>query len=195
MTQEKYDSVQQRRENPDPDEQVKPLPFMVMMLIAGLFTFGVVYIAETPLSFPAAWGDQRVVADLAAPLKGAKADGAALFSANCVACHQATGLGVPGAFPPLADSEYVNGKPDVVVQILLHGIKGSITVKGNPYNGEMPQFGSKLSDAEIAAVATHIRSQWGNKAAAIDLAAVTKGREVSKAQTAPWNSKDLEQFR
>ncbi|GGP24192.1 hypothetical protein GCM10010971_00110 [Silvimonas amylolytica] len=196
MSQQESDAVQQRRENPDPNEQVKPLPFAIMLVIAALFTFGVVYIAETPLNLPGTWGDQRVLADMAAPAKSATADGAALFAANCVACHQATGLGVPGAFPPLAGSEYLNGKPDVTVQILLHGIKGSITVKGNTFNGEMPNFGAKFSDAEIAAVATHVRSQWGNKGVAIDTAAVAKGRDLTKAQTTPWNGgQDLEKYR
>jgi cbb3-type cytochrome c oxidase subunit III len=185
----------QQRENADPDEQVKPVPFVLLILIAGLFTWGVVYLATSQMSTKQDWGDQRTLADVAAPPKPAKADGAALFSANCVACHQAAGTGVPGVFPPLAGSEWVNGKPDAVIQILLHGIDGDITVKGGNYHGQMPNFGGKFSDEEIAAVLSYVRSQWGNQSPAIDGAAVKQGREATKAHDKSWSGgKELAQF-
>ncbi|GAB3246535.1 c-type cytochrome [Chitinimonas naiadis] len=176
----------QARENPDPDEQVKPVPLVLLLAIAGLFTWAVVYIATTDLSAKSSWGDQRTLADLGKPA-GGKADGAALFTANCVACHQAGGTGVPGVFPPLAGSEWVNGDPGVVTQILLHGISGKLTVKGQPFQGQMPNFSGKFNDEEMAAVLTHIRKAWGNTGTPIDAAAVKVQRDKSKDRTAPWN--------
>lgn len=94
-------------------------------------------------------------------------DGGALYASNaCVGCHQGNGQGVPGAFPPLAGSEWVTGAPELPVKILLAGLSGPITVKGNPYNGAMPAYGH-LNDAEIAAIVSYIRSEWGNEASEV----------------------------
>ncbi len=176
----------QTRENPDPEEQIRPVPWVLLIGIAILFTWAVVYIATTDLTGPANWGDQRTLADLGKPA-GQKVDGAALFTANCAACHQASGTGVPGVFPPLAGSEWVNGEPKVIAQILLHGINGPLTVKGATYHGQMPNFGGKFKDEEIAAVLTHVRSQWGNQSPAVDTDTVKNARETSKDRTQPWN--------
>ncbi|MDX5409834.1 MAG: cytochrome c, partial [Thauera sp.] len=97
---------QQRRENPDPDEGRTPIPWLVLALAGALAAFGVDYIAHSNLNAPATWGDGRSAAELAGdkPAAGAAVDGGALYSAMCAACHQATGLGLPGVFPPLAGS-------------------------------------------------------------------------------------------
>src|SRR5690625_3162230 len=89
-------------------------------------------------------------------------DGSKIYATHCVACHQANGEGVSGVFPPLADSEWVVGKPEVLVQIILHGISGELTVNGTTYSGEMPPFGDKLKDSEVAALATYLRTSMGN---------------------------------
>jgi cytochrome c oxidase subunit 2 len=81
-----------------------------------------------------------------------KQRGEKVYAANCVACHQATGKGVPGAFPALDGSQVVNGPRAEQVQILLNGRKG------------MPAFKGTLSDTEIAAVITYTRNSWSNKA-------------------------------
>ncbi|MEB3223588.1 MAG: cytochrome c oxidase subunit II [Candidatus Sericytochromatia bacterium] len=88
--------------------------------------------------------------------------GEAIYSSRCAGCHQATGAGIPGVFPPLAGAEQVNGEDKDLAKILVHGLNGAIKVKGTDYNGAMPAFGGQLSDQEIAAVATYVRSQWGN---------------------------------
>lgn len=102
--------------------------------------------------------------------------------ATCSACHQANGQGVPGAFPPLAGSEWVNGKGDVPIAIVLHGLQGPLTVKGQKYNGVMAPWGTTFNDDQIAAVVTYIRSQWGNKAPAVTKADVARVRAATKAQ-------------
>jgi mono/diheme cytochrome c family protein len=100
----------------------------------------------------------------ASPAASAPANGAALYS-NCVGCHQANGAGVPGVFPPLAghipDILAAKGGREWLVQVLLYGLQGSISVKGANYNGMMPAY-PQLSNAEIAALLNHIATQWGN---------------------------------
>jgi mono/diheme cytochrome c family protein len=108
-----------------------------------------------------------------------------------VACHQATGLGVAGVFPPLAGSEWVTGDEVVLTHILLHGVNGEMVVKGNTYNGAMPAWNS-MSDGEIAAVITFIRAEWGNTAAPVLEATVKAQREATKDRTEPYQGgKDL----
>src|SRR5581483_3749710 len=72
--------------------------------------------------------------------------GRRLYTANCAACHQPTGLGVSGQFPPLAGSEWVGGEPAVLTRILLQGLQGPLLVSGQSYNGNMPAFGARLND-------------------------------------------------
>lgn len=105
------------------------------------------------------------------------AHGGAVYAANCTGCHQANGQGQAGVFPPLAGSEYVLGDKTRLGHILLYGLNGKIKVKGGEYNGQMPAWKGQLSDTDIAAVITYIRSSWGNKASAYttaDLAKVKK---------------------
>lgn len=93
------------------------------------------------------------------------ANGAAIFSQNCAACHQAEGIGVPGAFPPLAGHLPAllakQGGREYVIHVLLFGLQGSIEVNGQPYDGTMPSW-SQFTDAEIAAVIDHEATSWGN---------------------------------
>jgi mono/diheme cytochrome c family protein len=89
--------------------------------------------------------------------------GKKLYSVNCVACHQPTGQGIPGAFPPLAGSDYLADRTQVI-NVPLKGLSGPITVNGQNFNSAMPAF-SHLSDADIAAVLTYVTNEWGNEAA------------------------------
>ena len=92
---------------------------------------------------------------------GDAAAGQALYEANCATCHGANGEGVPGTFPPLAGAEQVNGSADEHIKIVLNGLSGPITVKGEEYNGFMTPF-KHLSDKEIADIVTFERTSWGN---------------------------------
>lgn len=130
-------------------------------------------------------GSGTGAANLAAA--GAGTGGAGVFLAHCVACHQASGAGLPGAFPPLAGSNWVNGPDTTLVEILLHGVQGKLTVNGIAYNGTMPAFGSQLSDAEIAAVLSYVRSQWNNRSGPIGADLVRSERARTPARSDPWN--------
>ncbi|MCL1478589.1 cytochrome c [Marinobacter sp. M3C] len=120
----------------------------------------------------------------------AKPNGAAIFSAQCSACHQATGLGIPGAFPPLAGSEWILADAAVPVAIVHDGLQGKIEVAGNQFQGVMPKFGGQLSDAELAAVLSYARSQWGNNASAISPGAVTEHRDRF-GDRKEWSAEEL----
>ncbi|MGH6680271.1 MAG: c-type cytochrome, partial [Bradyrhizobium sp.] len=89
------------------------------------------------------------------------AKGAALFSANCSACHQPTGLGLPGAFPPLkGDAAVLNPNPAKQIDTVLNGLHDQ-KVGDTVYATPMPPFESLLTDAEIADIINHERSSWG----------------------------------
>ena len=181
------ESDSQLRELPDPDENPNPLPWYIIMVMGALFMWGMFYISSAYMGKDSFEGDTRTVETVGAGQAIAAIDGGEVFQGKCVACHQANGAGVPGVFPPLAGSEWVLGDPERLVHIPLHGIQGQLTVKGKPYNGMMPAFGELLTDGEIAAVLTHIRSRWGNKASAVTEATVKKVRQATKGRATPYN--------
>ena len=94
------------------------------------------------------------------------ADGKTLFAKNCAACHQASGKGIPGAFPALAGNSFVQGAPADVATVLLKG------------RGGMPDFSGSLDDGEIAQVLSYVRTSWGNSAGPLN------GDEVGAQRTA-----------
>ncbi|MBV8147636.1 MAG: cytochrome b N-terminal domain-containing protein [Candidatus Eremiobacteraeota bacterium] len=106
----------------------------------------------------------------------ANANGAKVFSTNCSSCHGATGQGLPGSFPPLANNPVVTGDPHKVIGIVLGGLKGSISVGGQTFNGEMPAWKGTLSNSDIADVITYMRGSLGNNHASA----------VTTAQVAGW---------
>ncbi|MGH7067743.1 MAG: c-type cytochrome [Acetobacteraceae bacterium] len=90
-------------------------------------------------------------------------DGKALFETNCSTCHQANGEGSEGYFPPLSGNRDLFLSRVYPAYVVLNGLSGEITVGGHSFNGQMPSF-AQLSDAEIAAIVTYIRSAWNNQA-------------------------------
>lgn len=110
-----------------------------------------------------------LAAGLAAPAI-ASADGKSLYMDNCSACHQVSGKGVKGAFPPLAGSPLVQGPPKVVITTVLNGRAG------------MPAFKDDINDADLAAILTYARTTWGNKGAAIKPTEVAAARAAARAE-------------
>jgi mono/diheme cytochrome c family protein len=100
---------------------------------------------------------------IAAPAMAQDA-GQTAYATDCSACHQANGQGMTGAFPALAGNAVVKGDPAVVIGVVLNG------------RGGMPSFKADLSDAEVAAAVSYIRSAWGNAAAPVSPAAVAAVR-------------------
>jgi mono/diheme cytochrome c family protein len=99
--------------------------------------------------------------------------GAHVYQTNCSSCHQLSGQGTPGAFPPLANNPTVTGDPLKVIHIVKYGLTGAISVGGKTYNGMMPAWGTQLSDADMASAITYVRSAWGNQGSAVTAAQVT----------------------
>ena len=110
----------------------------------------------------------------------ASANGAQVYTVNCVSCHGEQGAGVAGAFPAMAGNKAVLGDDKYLSNVLLYGLQGQINVNGQVYNGVMPAWAASLTDAEIAAVITHIRVSWGNTAPAVTEAAVRTERGTPK---------------
>lgn len=187
IEQPKHDARQ--RENPDPYERNYPVPLAVLAAVTAVVVWAVYYILATQRDDDPALGDRRTMATLEAKSKttSASADGAQIYAAQCVACHQASGAGLTGVFPPLAGSEWVLGSDKVTANILLHGITGTLTVKGSVYNGAMPSFKGKLDDNEIAAVLSYVRTNFGNTAGKVSADLVKTEREAGKDRTMPWN--------
>lgn len=177
----------QAREQADPSERSQPIPLLVAAITVAMVLGGAAYILlSEPFGAPGL-GDRRTVADLrpAAADAGGTADGKQVFAGNCASCHQATGKGLPGVFPPLAGSEWVTGDERVLANILLHGVDGELTVAGTTYKGSMPAF-KQLGDAELAAVASYIRAEWSNGGAPVKPETFAAERKDGE-RTSPFN--------
>ncbi len=96
-------------------------------------------------------------------------DGAKVYAGTCIACHQATGLGMPNLFPPLAGSDYLKDKNKTITSVI-KGLTGPVTVNGTTFNGVMPP--STLKDEEIAAALTYVYASWGNDGTKVTAAEV-----------------------
>lgn len=161
---------------PDEKANYRLMPLVLLFVFSGLIFWAGTYLNRYSGHFDAAIFNEN-----AHPTKGdvvvVKQDpmkvGAAAYASQCVACHLPTGLGQPGAIPPLAGSEWVNGSEERLIRIVLYGLNGPVKVKGADFNSSMPVFGKvsgggfNWSDDKIAAVLTYIRQSFGNNSPAI----------------------------
>lgn len=102
------------------------------------------------------------------------AAGRRLYAQNCAACHQPAGQGITGAFPPLADSDFLRADPERAIGIVLYGLSVPIDVNDVAYDGLMPAV--RLSDHEVARVLTFVLNSFGNDAGDISAAQVARVR-------------------
>ena len=116
----------------------------------------------------------------ATSVNDAMADGKRVFGQICSACHQPNGTGLPGAFPPLAMSDYLNASPKGAIGIVLNGLSGKITVNSTGYESVMPAFGSQLNDDEVAHVLTYVLNNFNNKGGSISPSEVKSVRAGNK---------------
>jgi cytochrome c oxidase cbb3-type subunit 2 len=106
--------------------------------------------------------------------------GKSLFTATCAACHQATGEGLPGAFPPLKGDAVVNdADPTQHIRVVLYGLQGA-NVGGVVYSSPMPPFGTSLNDADVASIINYERSSWGNRGTPVTAEQVAAQRAAGK---------------
>ena len=148
---------------PDDGGHYKLLPLILLFVFSGL-----IFYAGTYLNRYSGRYDISVFNENGHPSSGkgaaVKIDPLVLGKRNyeqvCITCHQATGKGVEGVYPPLAGSEWVSGSEQRIVRIVLHGLRGPIKVKGQPFELDMPALGV-LDDDQIATVLTYIRAVEG----------------------------------
>ena len=132
-------------------------------------------------------------------LKASIERGKAVYMQTCLICHQPTGLGLPGAFPPLAATEYTTGDTRRMVAMLLKGVQGPLKVKDVTYNNIMlpldMQFPILKDDAKLADVINYVRNSFGNKdEKGVTPEFVTKTRAEFASRTTPWGEADLLKF-
>jgi len=114
--------------------------------------------------------------------------GKKIFAMRCASCHQPNGLGIATQYPPLAGSEWVSADPDLIIKVILKGLKGEILVKGEKY-GTSPAVNMaavEINDNEIAKVSTYVRQAWGNDYSEVKEDQVARVREESSSQQEQW---------
>jgi mono/diheme cytochrome c family protein len=172
---------------PDEKARYRLLPIGILFVFSGLILFAGTYLNRYTAHYSGvvynenSKGESSQVEAKPDPL----AVGRAAFNQVCITCHQATGQGLPGTYPPLDGSEWVNGAPERVIRIVLYGLNGTVHVEGKQFNATaMPTFGQGVtnsaynwSDDRIAAVLSYVRQSWSNKSAPItadEVAAIHK---------------------
>lgn len=186
------------REMAEPRDGYEPMPTWLVFLCLAVMGFGGWYLGMFSGGFRAdsysesGWGSSAP--STAAPAKelDPMVVGARVYN-NCAACHQRNGEGVAGNYPPLAGSEWVSGSEARLAALVLHGLEGSITVRGQSYNQVMPAWGH-LSDDQIAAVLTYIRGSWGNSAGAVAPELVAEVRSRTESRRRPWTADELDRL-
>jgi mono/diheme cytochrome c family protein len=134
------------------------------------------FLRFAPVLVAAAWlaGCGGDGAPPAATATAPASPGARLYMQNCIACHQRNGEGVPGVQPSLAGTVVTIGDPEALLAWVMYGVRPETLPKGQ-YRGVMPQF-AYLSDADLAALTTYIRTSFGNSASAVGPDLVQKVR-------------------
>ena len=191
------------REPHDPVEGREPVPWFFTASVAFALFWGGWYLGRYGGDFglathiAVAGRDAGTVASVREQTEAAIADpvaaGERIYANNCASCHQASGEGIAGAFPPVVGSEWVNGSPQTLTRILLHGMHGPLEVAGQTYNGMMPAWQDLLKDEEIAAVATYLRQMGSNSAAPVSLQEVTDLRTLHADRTTTWTAEEIVQ--
>ena len=132
------------------------------------------------------------------PSRGAEEDlihhGEQIYNKTCGQCHQASGLGAAGQFPPLCGSEWVlEPDPARVIRIALQGAQGPLMVKGQEWNQIMSLNATTLniSDADLAAVLSYIRNAWGNRAPIVTAAQIKAVKEDTQGRAIHWTAQEL----
>lgn len=139
--------------------------------------------ATPPPASAAPAADMAAASAALGPYHVDAAKGTELYNTTCAACHQPTGMGIAGAFPPLKDNPAVlDADPTKQIDVVLNGLQGE-TIAGTVYATPMPPFGSVLNDAEIADIINHERSSWGNHSKQIAASDVKARRAASSAGT------------
>ena len=153
-------------------ETPAPIPTWAWVLFLAVLAWGAGYLSQEfhdrvdvpyASTAPAAASTGTGAVEEAAAASQA-VHGEQVYGNTCASCHQGSGGGLPGVFPPLKGNPAVLAEdPADHINAILHGLSGK-TIDGIRYPAPMPPFGALLSDADVAAVVNHERTQWGNDA-------------------------------
>jgi len=197
-----------QREHKDPVTNVTPVPLWVTLLCGVAVCWAGAYVGmfhggfssnvyneyeSSPVALFSLPQKEKSKAGPAAA-EDPIAVGKGVYSSVCQACHQPNGMGVPGAFPPLAGSEFANGSEKRMAAIVLKGLLGPVKVNGVAFNNSMPAQEAQLTDKKIAAVLTYVRQEWGNKAGPVQPAQIAAARKEFKDRTTQWSEAELLQI-
>ena len=196
------DSIQQvhdqlQRQKPEKAIGYSAFPLILLGIMCTAVFFGAIYLAHYSAHFdPTVYNEHekaRTGAATVAVITPAQL-GKRVFNRTCITCHQATGQGVPGVYPPLAGSEWAQGPEERVIHIVLYGLNGKIHVHDKDFDNSMASLGTALKDDEIANALTYVRSEWGNNAPPVSAEAVAKVRAAEGARTKPCTVDELMQM-
>lgn len=167
----------------------------ILLMALAVVMFGRIHFNENSSGLRPDIFNHNVPWDAKAELKDDRTPyekGMAGYKKACVACHQVDGNGLPGQFPPLAGSEWVNGPKEISINVVLNGLAGPIEVKGTKFNGAMPPLGGALSDEQFANILTFVRGNkdWGNESSEVTAEDVKAVREAAKGK-GQWNGPAL----
>ncbi len=194
------DTSKMNLDQTEPKALPTAVPVVVFIALALVLYWGFVFLDDHGGGFSAKvyrpFGSDKDVSAMQPVTEGGAelAKGKQVFGNTCVACHQATGQGLPGQFPPLVASEWViSPNPERAIRIVLNGLTGPIAVKGAEFNNTMVPWRDALTDEDIAAVVTYVRQEWGNKASKVTADQVKKAREATADKVGAWTSDELQQ--
>jgi mono/diheme cytochrome c family protein len=193
-----------QREKREPRVGMEPLSIWLIAVYGLAIFFGGAYLGRFSGGFSGTSLDYGNAPQVAKPGAGQGGTGAPtaelsqadrgkkIFLANCATCHQATGQGVAGQYPPLAGSEYVNGGTRRLGMILLKGLEGPVTVKGAHFGAAVMQPWEKtLTDQRIADVLTYVRQEWGNTGGPVSPEGIAALRKELAGHPTSFHEEDL----
>jgi mono/diheme cytochrome c family protein len=192
-----------QREKREPRVGLEPLSIWLIAVYGLALFFGGAYIGRFSGNFPdgldisynpvvhgkGPQGPAGPQAELSPADRGKK-----IFSANCATCHQMTGLGAAGLYPPLAGSEYVNGGTRRLGMIVLKGLTGPIKVKGQSFvtSAQMAPWEGVLNDQKLSDVLTFVRQEWGNTGGPVAPEGIAALRKELAGRKESWVEADLD---
>jgi mono/diheme cytochrome c family protein len=172
------------------------LPFFLFLLVSTWFTWAAIGLSADANNFALHPDRDMTPEELKAMEARAQAKKAErLYSNNCVACHQPNGRGIPGQFPPLDGSQWVdNGKR--IVSLTMAGMEGPVEVLGQTYNNKMGAVAklNQLKPEDIAIIVNYVRSSWSNAEKEYPEISVDEVKAVQAEigdRSIPWSSQEL----
>ena len=197
------DSSNQDLNEMEPKASQAPVPVLFFVIFVVLVYLSTMYLHNNAGGFNAKvyepYGSYDVVK--AVQPKG-NADprfekGRVAYVTYCAPCHQNSGKGAPGQFPPLAGSDWVNTEgPNRIIRLIMNGLGGPITVSGVAWNppAQMPPWKDVITDDEdMACLITYIRgeSEWGNSGGPVTAEQVKAVRDEVSSRPIPWTESEL----